>query len=191
MPLRMKSQKQAVANRRNAQQSSGPKSDGGKRRSSVNATKHGLTAPLESSGWAPQLETIAQLLMERESLSEIKANELARCILEYERNVSYQRELYEMMVQGRKPVFDTAGVGWENFIIATHLELGVSSKDNYGGFGKEGARDIAKFFRGLGKDEVRKAQRDAQREFRSADRYLRRAANQLIKQCRSLSSPLI
>ena len=184
----MKSPKQAAANRRNAQQSSGPKSEEGKRRSSINATKHGLTAPLETSDWAPHLERVSRLLMEGEGLSEIEARELARCIIDYERNVSYQRERYEMALQGREPEFDTTGVGLENFVIAAHMEIGLTSKSNYGGFGKKGARDLAKFFRGIGKTEVRRATRDARREFRSADRYLRRSANQLIKQLRSLSS---
>lgn len=183
----MRTSKQAAANRRNAQQSSGPKSDEGKRRSSANATKHGLTTPLETSAWAPQLESVTGLLVKGEGLNEVEARELARRIVDYERNVSYQRERYEMAVQGREPEYDTNGVGRENFVIAAHLELGVTSKSNYGGFGKEGARELAKFFRGIGKAEVRKVKCDAQREFHRADRYLRRTANQLIKQLLSLS----
>ena len=138
----MKSPKQAAANRRNAQQSSGPKSDQGKRRSSVNATKHGLNTPLETSVWASQIEAVADLLVKGEGLGEVEARELARCIIDYERNVSYQRERYEMALQGREPEFDTTGVGRENFVIAAHMEIGLTSKSNYGGFGKEGAREL-------------------------------------------------
>jgi hypothetical protein len=41
----MASERQRVANRRNARKSTGPKSEGGKRRSSQNARRHGLTTP--------------------------------------------------------------------------------------------------------------------------------------------------
>lgn len=40
----MTSLEQFEANRRNALRSTGPKTDGGKRRSRVNAVRHGLTA---------------------------------------------------------------------------------------------------------------------------------------------------
>jgi len=123
----MTSAKRQAANQRNARHSSGPRTDQGKRRSSVNAMQHGLTTPVESSGWAP-LQQSLETLLESEGMETSQARNLALCILNYERNLHYQRERY------------------------------------------------------LG------SERHAQHKPGHEARYLKRAANQLIKQCKSLKN---
>jgi hypothetical protein len=54
------SERQIAANRRNAQKSTGPCSDAGKKRASRNAYRHGLAAGVGHSGkYAVQIETLA------------------------------------------------------------------------------------------------------------------------------------
>jgi hypothetical protein len=55
------SEKQLAANRRNARRSTGPVSDGGKKRASLNSRRHGLTAkqPVNPK-WAEQLEILVR-----------------------------------------------------------------------------------------------------------------------------------
>ena len=59
-----------IANRRNAQKSSGPKTEDGKRRSAVNAMQHGLSVPLVRSRWIEHLDAVARMLMDDDSLAE-------------------------------------------------------------------------------------------------------------------------
>ena len=89
--------------------------------------QHGLTTPVESSAWAPLLQSLATLL-EFEGMETSHAGTLALCILNYERNLHDQRERY------------------------------------------------------LG------SQRGTQYKPGHASRYLKRAANQLIKQCNGLKN---
>ncbi len=123
----MTSTKRYAANLRNAQRSSGPKTEQGKRRSSLNATRHGLITPIENSSWAPFLEPL-EILLESEGFVQPEARTLALCILNYERSLQYQRQYYT-------------------------------------GFS-----------------------RDGQHKLPEATRHLKRAANQLIKQCKGLIS---
>ena len=72
--------------------STGPRTIQGKRAASQNALKHGLSRPLESSGWGEFLEPLADHLQETEQLPRYAALALAGQILEFERNLSFQRE---------------------------------------------------------------------------------------------------
>ena len=55
--------------------------------------QHGLTTPVESSAWAP-LQQSLETLLESEGTETSQARTLALCILNYERNLHYQRERY-------------------------------------------------------------------------------------------------
>ena len=89
----MTSAKRTAANQRNAECSSGPRTDAGKRRSSVNAMRHGLTTSIETSLWGPHLQSL-QALLESDGLNPPESRELALCILNYERNVQSHRKLH-------------------------------------------------------------------------------------------------
>lgn len=58
----MASERQIAANRHNAQKSSGPKSDAGKKRSSENAYRHGLTVPISTVESVAQLKELSRQL---------------------------------------------------------------------------------------------------------------------------------
>lgn len=188
--LQMKrSTKQARANRLNALRSTGPRSVEGKRSSSVNATRHGLTSPVESSDWAPHLEPLALILEHDEGLTASNARELARRIVDYERNVQYQRERFVLLRQGIEPelVMDEFGAkSLELYrLIADGIKSGEISKcdEEY-----EDYKTLVQVYGFIGRYELNKAKRTARERVGNADRYLRRSANQLIKQLRSLFS---
>jgi len=56
----MASERRIAANRRNAKKSTGPKSDSGKKRSSNNALRHGLSVPMSNVGLEAQLKELAR-----------------------------------------------------------------------------------------------------------------------------------
>ena len=70
----------------------GPRTIEGKRTASQNALKHGLSCPLESSGWGEFLDPLAGHLQETEQLPRYAAVALTGQILEFERNLAFQRE---------------------------------------------------------------------------------------------------
>jgi hypothetical protein len=71
----------------------------GKLRSASNSRSHGLTTSL---GALVDSDLIGQLseYIAREGLDAINANQIAGRILDYERNLAYQRELYCKRILG-------------------------------------------------------------------------------------------
>lgn len=177
----MTSDRQKAANRLNAQNSTGPKSETGRKRAALNALRHGLTTPLDSTAWATKLGAIESLLV-LEGLCGVEARELALCLVDYERNAVHQRKLYLETLSG-VPFAQAILDGAEAYIDVSRS----SSKAT--GFGESGlpgeqhplSQAFQHFFAIASPGQIRLAKRDAAREFKSTDRYLRRAANQLIK----------
>ena len=81
------------ANRRNALRSTGPKSLLGKQRSSGNSLGHGLSTPVAFNFHDPLVDAITEMIAQ-DGVDSQTANALAGKILEYERNLAYQRELF-------------------------------------------------------------------------------------------------
>ena len=61
----MASKRQILANRRNAQKSTGPTTVSGKKRSSKNAYNHGLSLPIRKVASQKQLEELSRLVRGR------------------------------------------------------------------------------------------------------------------------------
>ena len=88
------SQKQAKANKLNAQHSTGPRSKKGKQRSSVNALKHGLNVPFEAVS-DPRFDRLSGYLL-ADGYSSDQAQKLAAAILNHRRVMETLPTHYQM-----------------------------------------------------------------------------------------------
>ena len=84
---------QRRANRRNALKSTGPKTKTGKRRASLNAVSHGLSAPTDPA-WRDGKVSAIESALQGERLSEADVRRVAEVIFEFERNIAHQREIF-------------------------------------------------------------------------------------------------
>jgi ferredoxin-NADP reductase len=176
------------ANRLNAQRSTGPKSPRGKRASSLNAMKHGLSLPVEQLVQQRFVSSL-QSLIEQEGIEPAHASDLATKILDYERNVARELETFppyegpplrtpeELMGLVREdwPEWDMVDdhVDYEFFttgrLSRSTIRMNFSLK----------SRMIKMWWR----KESRHI-RNQRRRQEFTDRHLRRASNQLIKSLR-------
>lgn len=175
----MTSPRQKAENSRNAERSTGPKSEAGRRMGSVNALKHGLSSSVDSTIWGSKVADL-EALLKMEGLDPTERLELPRRLVDFERNVNYQRQRFLGEVSGevRQPVM-LEGTQKDFEVAAQIAYLRGSKQTHLLGMDRPLAREMQKFFKQI-------ANRDAARELKNADRYLRRAANQLIKQLKSL-----
>lgn len=176
----MTSPKQRAANRRNALHSTGPCSEAGRCRSAVNALRHGLTLPVESTPWGSKLPELAALLLS-EGLDSVASYELARRLVDYERNIAYQRQRFLAGGLGPEPVA-VPDKAQEDLAIAAQLaQLTAQNATHLIGIDDALSLEIQKIFQRSAARQIRQADEEAANMLKNADRYLRRSANQLIK----------
>jgi len=208
----MTTPRQRAANRANALKSTGPKTRQGRVRASLNATKHGLTQPIDVSPWGHHVKTIAQLFI-AEGLGQLEAYELAKRILEFERNLDYQRERFEQArasFRSDDPPDDTGQAVGEGSVLDIEPSLlGGVLPDGLGELAtdlwvaetlEKRARakkpvlddkldlEIAKLFRKTVEMRLAQARRQELQKLRNADRHLRRSALQLSKAVKGMGS---
>ena len=155
----------------------GPRTIEGKRAASQNALKHGLSRPLEASGWGEFLEPLGNYLVETEKLPRYAALALAGQILEFERNLAFQREALRGLRPFQKGLtrFDEGSAA-----KAARMERALET-GNYEGISQQELREAARFFRKLGRAELRgKLKREAE-GLRLELRYFKAASNGLMK----------
>lgn len=179
----MTSPKQRAANRSNALKSTGPRSQAGKRQSSVNSTKHSLTRPIDSLPWGQHLQPLTDLLV-KDGFEEREASELARKILDYERNVAYQRERFINFKDGKPLQYETPPSVIADIAVVNRLDRTKDDKRKPI-FDEKLDPEMAKFFRMIARRDLQQVHAEALKVLRNADRHLRRSANQLIKSLRS------
>lgn len=182
----MTSLKQKAANRRNGLRAKGPVTEAGRIRSSINARKHGLTSPLEATPWGLGLNDVETLLAD-EGLSPAERHELARRIVEFERNIAYRRARFEAVAKPVKEVVPDK-VQEDLALAAMISDVRAKGQEKFHRLNKPLARDLQKFFEQSAARQIRMATRDVVQELKNSDRYLRRASNQLIKQLKGLGS---
>ena len=187
----MTSLKQRAANRNNARKSTGPRSEAGKQQSSVNSVKHSLTRPIDALPWGQHLQPLIDLLI-RDGLEADKAGDLVRKILDYERNVDYQRARFLDFKAGVPLQYEASPSVHADLAIATRLDQSKKEKGKSKSkpassnkpkpiFDEKLDVEMAKFFRQIAYRDLKVEHDKALRVLRNADRHLRRSANQLFK----------
>lgn len=86
--------KDEAVNRANSLKSTGPKSEEGKFRSKLNSSKHGLSLPVDERVFVDEIKRISKLIS-GSCNTETQAQELAKRIVDFERNESYLQDLKE------------------------------------------------------------------------------------------------
>ena len=191
------SAKQRAANRANSLKSTGPKSEEGKFRAKLNSSKHGLSLPVDERVFADQIKSIAKLIRE-DCSTETQAQELAKRIVDFERNEAYlqdfnQGELHdEITAWGLDPKRLTLARLANSLRAkqAVPITFTLPQKDRPVTLkGKDRTQEL-KFIEDFLKIQDRsmlgrvKRARDSQL---SALRYQKRAINQLVKGVRTVA----
>ena len=183
----MASSKQVLANRTNAQRSTGPRSRLGRLRSSRNSVTHGLSRPIDAMVSGPVLERLRAALLEE--LSDPRsAYEIALRILDYERNLERQRDLHQKRMTGR--LVDAIGI--TNYVYEIEPQMRKLEEFAAGRLhpelseAEETIREGAKFIVAQSRQRVVRQVHYESRNAPESIRYLRRSSNQLIKALRRL-----
>ncbi len=182
----MTSLRQKQANRANAQRSTGPRSAAGRSMAAQNAHHHGLSVALPAAVMAPLAKQLTAILAD-EDIEAPAARELAVCIIDYERNVAHEREVFSAHYLGHNPRrtrlpsgqpapdFEAALQRLQNAPIARGARLGKAIR-------QELAIRIAQYT-----FIIRARQRYNDWVDASLMRYHRRATNQLMKAFKALT----
>ncbi len=174
---------QRRANRRNALKSTGPKTTKGKFRASLNAVSHGLSAPADPVWREAKLSAI-KVALKSEGFDDTDLGRIAETILEFERNINHQREIFATRHAG-----DAEGAGES---VDLENEAGLTDEidemlmidERHGGPDEDERAwliEAQTFMRRQQRINHARAERNAVEEIVRADRYMRRAANQLVK----------
>ncbi len=177
----MASAKQIDANRLNARLASGPKTQEGRRRSAVNARKHGLTQPVQVSEFGRHLPALEALIL-RDGCDPSQARVLALCILDYERNVQNLKAQFEWSEPQGLQLHESEQAGEADVASARKVAGIVSASVDFSRRDRSALSGLAALHILFAKHQIQKEER-AQR---STERHYRRAANQLLKCLRTL-----
>ena len=174
---------QRRANRRNALKSTGPKTKTGKRRASLNAVSHGLSAPADPV-WREGRVAAIEGALKGERLPDADVRRVAEAIFEFERNIAHQREIFE-----KRQAVDDEGAG-ESVVLENDAALSneidemLMIDERHGGPDEDERSwliEAQTFMRRQQRLQHARAKRDAVEEIVRAERYMRRAANQLVR----------
>jgi hypothetical protein len=182
----MSSPKKRRANRANALRSTGPQTAHGRTVVSLNALKHGLSSPVDTSAWRPEISAIAKLLAV-DDIPETDAKDLATKIIDFERNLAELRSLYlaDLGITAAPAQAGKAGrpknlqsdLDW----IQEHLDDPDAYDPSLSGKQRREERKLmGAIVRFLGKVEIRRSKELVL----NTQRYYKRSSNQLVKAIR-------
>ncbi len=185
----MSSQQKRQANRINAQRSTGPRSVRGKRSSSLNALRHGLSVPVDQLV-QPQIVTRLQQLIEEEGIDPDSARDLSLKILDFERNIARELDSFppyqEPLPRSSEELMGLIRKDWPEMDMLDDIAdeeiffTGGLSRRTFKTNISMKTKMIKLWFRVDSKARLR-----ARKSQEFADRYLRRASNQLLKSLRA------
>ena len=178
------------ANRRNALKSTGPRSRRGKQSSSLNALRHGLSGGADLRLNDPNVSMISALI-ELDGVDPQQATELAIKILDYEKNLAYQRQLLDGSVVQSLPEPDIQAL-LKTYFGREIKFLDDLAEEEFELKGRYNLRDLKFVARMKLKmtrmvlRPYRQRQREHAKGVANSVRYLKRSGNQLIKSLRAL-----
>jgi len=179
--------RQRIANRRNGRRSQGPKSLEGKLRSSQNSLKHGLSSKVDVSQFGKSFSKVKEILI-KERLSSSIAEGLALRILDLERNLDFQRLIFQRNRRSQKTLQAERDQALRDQFPETDDLIEILSRVPDGVFSltPEDTREGRKLFDQAKRFLIRVEKQREAREKRSSVRYLTRSANQLGKALKRL-----
>ena len=190
----MTSPKQRAANRANALKSTGPKSELGRRRAAVNATQHGLSLPIDTRIFKKEIAAVTRLIRD-ECESDDQATELAKRIIDFERNEAYLMKLGDESPMDELKAWTISSPRMQlNHLIQTHrnkeratITFTTPNKKPKGKERTEEIKFIEDFIKLQDKVLLGKV-RSNERKLDSSVRYQKRSIYQLIKGVRIVAS---
>jgi hypothetical protein len=178
---------QRRANRRNALKSTGPKTKTGKIRTSLNAVSHGLSAPADPV-WREGKVSAIEDALKGERLPDADVRRVAEAIFEFERNINHHREIFATRHAGDDEGAGESVVLEAGTALTDEIDEMLMIDERHGGPGEDERLwliEAQTFMRRQQRLKHARAKRDAVEEIVRADRYMRRAANQLVKALKS------
>ena len=178
---------QRRANRRNALKSTGPKTTKGKFRASLNAVSHGLSAPADPA-WREGKVSAIESALKGERLPDADVRRVAEVIFEFERNIAHQREIFATRHAGGDEEAGESVVLEAGAALNDEIDEMLMIDERHGGPDEDERAwliEAQTFMRRQQRLKEARAKRDAVEEIVRADRYMRRAANQLVKALRA------
>lgn len=183
----MTSPKQRAANRANALKSTGPKSELGRRKAAVNATQHGLSLPIDTRIYKKEIAAVSKLIRD-ECESDDQATELAKRIIDFERNEAYLMKLGDEFPMDELKAWKISSPRLQlNHLIQTHrnkerasITFTTPNKKPKGKERTEEIKFIEDFIKLQDKVLIGKV-RSNERMLDLSVRYQKRAINQLVK----------
>ena len=178
------------ANRRNALKSTGPRSRRGKQSSSLNALRHGLSGGADLRLNDPDVSAIASLI-QLDGVEPQEATELAIKIIDYEKNLAYQRQLMDGSALQTLPEPDIQALLKVSFGREIEMLDDIAEED-FELKGRYNLRDLKFVARMKLKmtrmvlRPYRQRQREHAKGVANSVRYLKRSGNQLIKSLSAL-----
>ena len=178
------------ANRRNALKSTGPRSRRGKQSSSLNSLRHGLSGGADLRLNDPDVSAISALI-ELDGVEPQQATELAIKIIDYEKNLAYQRQLLDGSAPQSLPEPNIQALLKVSFGREIEM-LDDIAEEEFELKGRYNLRDLK--FVAMMKLKMtrmvlrpyRQRQREHAKGVANSVRYLKRSGNQLIKSLRAL-----
>ena len=183
----MTSPKQKAANRLNAIKSTGPRTKQGIRSASLNAVKHRLSLPVSEHNYGEEIAAVAALVRE-ECTSDHQARELAKRIIDFERNEQFLLEFNTDEAEAELKAWMYCAPRFELIqLVKAHenkqrawLTFTTSNKKPKGKERTGEIQFLKGFMRIQDKSLVDKIKR-ANVRHEAAIRYQKRAINQLVK----------
>jgi hypothetical protein len=174
---------QRRANRRNALKSTGLKTKTGKFRASLNAVSHGLSGSADLVLCDGKVFAI-EVALQGERLPDADVRRVAETIFEFERNIAHQREIFAKRHAGDDEVAGESSPLEDEAALTDEIDEMLMIDERHGGPDEDERLwliEAQTFIRRQRRINHTRARRDAVEEIVKADRYMRRAANQLVK----------